>query len=150
MKPNNYAAFYGLLNRMYAPDKEELKKSIVSQYTCGRTESLSAVTASEYTAMIRGMREAAGQVAPDASALRRKRSVALREMQLYGVDTTDWNRVNAFCKDARIAGKAFYGLSSKELDAVAVKLRVIQRKAAVANVPEKEGTGCKFILLSNI
>jgi hypothetical protein len=37
---DNYAAFYGLLNRLPTSDREELKRSIVLQYTDGRTASL--------------------------------------------------------------------------------------------------------------
>lgn len=36
----NYARFYILLNRLPTEDKDELKASLVSQYTGGRTESL--------------------------------------------------------------------------------------------------------------
>ena len=41
MKARNYARFYVLLNRLPTADKNELKASLVSQYTCGLTESLS-------------------------------------------------------------------------------------------------------------
>ena len=37
----NYARFYILLNRLPTEDKDELKASLVSQYTGGRTESVS-------------------------------------------------------------------------------------------------------------
>ena len=39
-KPENYAAFYRLLNRRPTSDRDALKESIVSQYTEGRTTSL--------------------------------------------------------------------------------------------------------------
>ena len=32
-KPDNYAAFYGLLNRLPTSDRDALKENIVSQYT---------------------------------------------------------------------------------------------------------------------
>ena len=59
---------------------------------------------------------------------RQRRSVALKLMQKYGVDTTDWNRVNAFCRDPRITGKVFATLSIEELERLAVKLRIMLRK----------------------
>ena len=47
----NYARFYILLNRLPTEDKDELKASLVSQYTGGRTESLREMTVNEYDAM---------------------------------------------------------------------------------------------------
>ena len=35
-KPENYSAFYSLLNRLPTSDRDALKESIVSQYTDGR------------------------------------------------------------------------------------------------------------------
>ena len=59
---------------------------------------------------------------------RQWRSVVLKLLQKYGVDTTDWDRVNAFCRDPRIAGKVFALLSIAELEQLSVKLRVKLRK----------------------
>ena len=59
---------------------------------------------------------------------RQWRSVVLKLLQKYGVDTTDWDRVNAFCRDPRIAGKVFALLSIAELEQLSVKLRVMLRK----------------------
>ncbi len=47
----NYARFYILLNRLPTEDKDELKASLVNQYTGGRTESLREMTVNEYDAM---------------------------------------------------------------------------------------------------
>ena len=55
-------------------------------------------------------------------------SSALHQLQLYGVDTTDWNKVNAFCAQPRIAGKAFRDLDCEELEALTRKMRAIIRK----------------------
>lgn len=60
--------------------------------------------------------------------LRRKRSSVLHQMQLLGIDTADWNRVDAYCTDTRIAGKRFCRLDCGELDALLKKLRAIRRK----------------------
>jgi hypothetical protein len=62
-------------------------------------------------------------------ALRQKRSAVLHQMQLAGIDTADWKRVDAFCQSGRIAGKRFCQLTEEELDAVLVKVRLIRRKA---------------------
>ena len=56
------------------------------------------------------------------------RRSALHQLQLYGVDTTDWNKVNEFCKQPRIADKAFRDLDCEELEALTKKMRVIIRK----------------------
>ena len=45
-----------------------------------------------------------------------------------GIDTADWDRVNAFCRDSRIAGKEFRELDCEALDTLQVKLRAIRRK----------------------
>lgn len=60
--------------------------------------------------------------------LRRKRSSVLHQMQLLGIDTADWNRVDNFCMDSRIAGKRFCLLDADELDALYRKLLAIKRK----------------------
>ena len=60
--------------------------------------------------------------------LRRKRSTVLKLMQKQGIDTTDWNRVDAYCLNPRIAGKKFIRLTTEELETVAIKLRIIRRK----------------------
>lgn len=60
--------------------------------------------------------------------MKRKRSAVLHQMQLLGVDTADWSKVDAFCQNKRIAGKVFRELDGEELDAMLVKLRIIRRK----------------------
>lgn len=127
----NYARFYVLLSRMPAPDKEELKASLVSQYTGGRTESTREMTVKEYDAMCDALQQAdAGYRTREIARteLRRKRSAVLHQLQLLGIDTTDWDRVNAYCRHPRIAGKEFRRLTADELDTLNVKLRIIRRK----------------------
>ena len=60
--------------------------------------------------------------------VRGKRSSVLHQMQLLGVDTADWDKVDALCRDRRIAGKRFCELDCDELDALLKKLRAIRRK----------------------
>ena len=60
--------------------------------------------------------------------LRRKRSAVLHLLQKIGVDTTDWDRVNAYCRNPRISGKEFSKLTIEELEILSVKLRIIRRK----------------------
>lgn len=130
----NYSRFYALLNRLpYSGDREELKKSVVLQYTWNRTEHLHEMTEREYNDCCAGLEkmipseETAGR---EAFIMERKkwRSSALHQLQLYGIDTTDWNKVNEFCKQPRIAGKEFRDLDCEELEALTKKMRAIIRK----------------------
>ena len=128
-----YGKFYGLL-RQLPGDREEIKRQLVLQYTCNRTDSLREVSREEYYRMCDRMRELiceSGRRDAAREELRRQRSVCLKLMQKLGIDTTDWTRVNAFCRDGRIAGREFRDISTEELEALAVKLRSIQRKGGL-------------------
>lgn len=131
MKARNYARFYTLLNRLPTTDRDELKATLVSQYTGGRTESLREMTTKEYDAMCDAMQQMAGGYRAREiyrEELRRKRSAVLKQLQKMGIDTTDWDRVNAYLRNPRIAGKDFRRLTVEELETVNIKLRIIQRK----------------------
>ncbi len=123
----NYARFYSLLKKLPGADKETL----VEQYTNGRTVHLHRTTMQEYNKMCNDMEQVAGydeRMHRMHEALRKARSGALHQMQLYGIDTADWTRVNAFCRDPRIAGKEFRELDTEELNALNTKMRAIIRK----------------------
>ena len=123
----NYARFYALLKRLPGADKETL----VYQFTGGRTKSLRQMAAREYESMCREMERVAGfdeRREAYRRELRRKRSAALHQMQLLGIDTADWDRVNDFCRDPRIAGAEFRSLDTDGLDALTTKIRAIRRK----------------------
>ena len=143
----NYARFYTLLKKLPGADKETL----VEQYTNGRTTHLRETTQQEYNKMCRDMEQVAGydeRMSDIRRELRRKRSVCLKLMQQLDIDTTDWNRVNAFCEDARIAGKAFRHISIDELEELAVKLRAIKRKKE-ASPGSSEARGTVVMLSVN-
>lgn len=123
----NYARFYTLLKKLPSADKETL----VEQYTNGRTVHLHRTTMQEYNKMCNDMEQVAGydeRMHRMHEALRKARSGALHQMQLYGIDTADWTRVNAFCRNPRIAGKEFRELDVEELNALNTKMRTIIRK----------------------
>lgn len=104
----NYARFYTLLKKLPGADKETL----VEQYTNGRTVHLHRTTMQEYNKMCNDMEQVAGydeRMHRMHEALRKARSGALHQMQLYGIDTADWTRVNAFCRDPRIARQGIPG-----------------------------------------
>lgn len=123
----NYARFYALLKQLPGADKE----TMVYQFTGGRTTHLRQMEPDEYDRMCRRMEQVAGydhRRELYRQELKRRRSAALHQMQLLGVDTADWARVNAFCRDRRIAGKDFRALNTEELEALTVRLRAIRRK----------------------
>ena len=129
----NYARFYGLLKLMPGMDKEELKQQLVMYWTLGRTDSLREMTQHEYHNMCDELNYMLKkQVQDDKNtfdALRRqKRSTCLRLMQKIGVDTTDWNAVNSYCRSPKIAGTLFKNLSLDDLDDLSMKLRMILKK----------------------
>lgn len=132
----NFARFYASFNKLpYAGDREELKKSIVLQYTWNRTDSLREMTRKEYHACCTTLEKLCGADEcreQQREELRRQRSVCLKLLQQLGLDTTDWARVNDFCRHPRIAGKPFARITDEELARLAVKLRSILRKGGLS------------------
>ena len=129
-KVTNFRRFYALIKRMPGADKQLL----VYQHTHGRTDSLRELTSAEYRALCDDMERATGydEVRRALREERRtRRSVVLHLMQKLGINTSDWDCVDAFCLDPRIAGKKFRPLSIDELIALAVKLRTIQDKGGL-------------------
>lgn len=132
MDGRSFARFYALLRRLPGADKETL----VYQFSGGRTTHLHLMTQEEYQAMCHEMERVAGYDERRQiwrQEMKRKRSAALHQMQLLGVDTADWGRVDAYCLDKRIAGKIFRELDGDELDALTTKLRIIRRKREKAD-----------------
>ena len=138
----NFARFYALFNKLpFNGDREEFKKSIVLQYTWNRTDSLREMTRLEYKTCCEGLEKLAGvdeRRQKMQEELKYWRSVCLRLMQKMGIDTSDWARVNDFCRNPRIAGKAFSQISSDELEQLAVKLRSIRRKGGLKEKKKEE------------
>lgn len=127
----NYARFYGLLKKLPDADKETL----VSSFTNGRTMSLREMTSKEYAAMCASMEELTGWKVK----VKKARSVCLKLMQQAGIDTTDWQRINEFCRHPKIAGKVFARLTLADLDSLQTKLRAIMRKGGLKpHVPREE------------
>ncbi|MFQ7112483.1 hypothetical protein [Hallella bergensis] len=116
----NYARFYNLLKKLPGADKETL----VSSFTNGRTLHLHEMSAKEYVAMCASLEEHTGW----RVQLKKKRSLCLKLMQQAGIDTTNWQRINDFCRHPRIAGKVFAKLTLADLDSLQTKLRAIMRK----------------------
>ena len=126
----NYARFYCLLKQLPGAEKETL----VSSFTDGRTTSLHEMKTMEYDAMCASLEEQTGW----KIELKKKRSLCLKLMQKAGIDTTDWQRINDFCRHPRIAGKEFARLTLEELDSLQTKLRSIMRKGGLKPKPSRD------------
>lgn len=129
MARTNYAAFYALLKSMPGASKEDL----VLQWTNGRTSSLKEMSEREYTLMIRQLR----QQVENLEEKKKARSAVLKQFQLYGIDTTDWDAVDRFCCTPRIAGKPFRYLTIPELKALRVKMLSIRNKAELKGYEQR-------------
>lgn len=126
---NNFARFYKAFNALpYMGDKNELKESLVSEVTAGRTTSLREVTRREYDALCKSIEETLPKDPAKELYLkerRRLRSACLKQMQKIGIDTTDWGKVDAFCLKPTIRGKRFSDLDLDELRLFNRQLRAI-------------------------
>lgn len=120
-KRDSYASFYALYKKMPGASKEEL----VLQWTGGRTSSLREMSELEYNTMIQELRQQVERL----DEKRKARSAVLKQLQRYGIDTTDWDAVDRFCCSPRIAGKRFCHLDISELIALRKKMLSIHSKA---------------------
>lgn len=135
----NFARFYGLLNSLPydGSGRDELKRSLALQYTNGRTEHVHEMSRQEYDSCCVALEELTGR-----RALQRKwRSKVLGQMQRMGVDTSDWARVDNFCRNPRIAGKTFARLSVGELQDLSRKLYAIAGSAPCRGRKDCSGSG---------
>jgi hypothetical protein len=132
----SHARFYVLLRQIPQANKEEF----VWQYSHLKTTSLSEFYESspdEYRKMINDMQklvnEMDGYKPNDAKTaeLKKLRSAILYRLQKHGIDTTDWNRVNAFMRQPRIAGKTLGEMSAEEMRALIPKMQSILAKDRV-------------------
>ena len=126
----SYSRFYAIA-KAKGIDLEVHKETLISQFTNGRTTSLKEMKQKEYDEMcdcLQTGRKANETPDQHKSRLKTHRSDVLHRIQKLGVDTTDWEKVNEFCKNPRIAGKPFALLTIDELKALIPKLEAIRRK----------------------
>lgn len=110
---------------------EETRRSMIRRLTDGRTDSTRDLTYSEaqYLAgYINGAKHENRDLSIGERAIKKQRSGVLKRIQLLGVDTTDWDCVNAFLCNPRIAGKPLCELSGDELQKLVPKLEAILKK----------------------
>ncbi len=128
----NFARFYSAVKALDPiGDRDEVKRSLVWQYTGGRTDSLREMTRAEYDRCCEDLERKTGQ----KDELRKERSKTLKLMQQMGVDTSDWGRVNLLCRDPRIIGKDFYHITADEHRELRRKLKSIERKGGIRRKP---------------
>lgn len=142
--PRSYARFYRLLAQFPLGEgitRDELRHTLVAQYTNGRTESLREVTDEEYKAMCEGMEDTLDL----KKRMRTQRSITLKIMQQLGIDTTNWARINNFCKDPRICGKPFAMIHLDEHVELQRKLRAMLRKGGLRQRTQSQKTTTAII-----
>lgn len=135
----NFSRFFASFNELpcYCGSREEFKKEIVCQYTFGRTESLKEMTWQEYNDCCDGLEKLSGR----KDRLKRNRSICLKLIQEIGVDTTDWQRINEFCKHPRICGKEFARIRLDEMEDFQRKLRAIKKKGGLKEKEDVNNPG---------
>jgi hypothetical protein len=146
-KTGGYNRFYAALNALPGiKDKEEFKRAMVAEFTKNRTDSLKEMTAKEYGECCRTLETMAGF----ANIRKKKRSACLKLMQQLGIDTTDWARVNDFCRHPKIAGREFAKLGVDDLDKLQRKLRAIERNGGLRKESGQSGEPVVYkVTLSN-
>ena len=121
----NFGRFFSAYRRLQIQgDPEEIRRDLILQYTGGRTDSLKEMTRQEYTLLCEGVE----LMTRTRDELKKRRSIALKLMQELGVDTTDWAKVDNFCRHPRISGKRFCKLDIEDLMGLAGRLRTMKRK----------------------
>ena len=133
-----YAAFYAAFSKLPLHcDANELKASLVRQFTNNRTSSLREMTPAEYRRLCICVESEIKHKA-DMTNLRAERSAVLHLMQKCGIDTSDWSAVNSFCQSQKIAGKRFSQLDEAELRKLYLRLRMILRKGGLKHRKNEE------------
>lgn len=106
----------------------EQKGIILESYGVESTKELNYGQLEEINDLLQGQLNI--QNAEAEKTIRKKRSIILDLCNQYGTfrNSLDWERLNKFLMDKRIAGKLLYQMTEKELDDLAKKLRVMVRK----------------------
>jgi len=133
---NPHSRFFGLINRLPHADAQDL----VWQYSKMLTESLSEFYAKRpdlYNIMIQDLQKMVNKMdkpgetpkIPDTNRdIKKLRSAVLHRLQKHGIDTTNWEKVNSFLEQPRIAGKRLYQMNLEEIENLIKKLESILKK----------------------
>lgn len=132
---NAHARFFGLLRQIPYKTKEEL----VLEYSSEKTASLSwfsEVMPRDYARMIIDMQRTVDSMKPQQNPskfttnaiTKQYRSAILKRLQKHGIDTTNWDAVNSFMENHRIAGKRLYEMTDQEMIDFIPKMESILKK----------------------
>ena len=134
-----YSDLYAMMTALGSPlEVSELKELLCAGVSGGRTTSLSELTPSELGKLREQLRAQTGRKpGREDKSRKRKRSAVLKLLTEYGVDTKDWDAINAFVAQPRLAGKPFALLDNDELEALRRKLWAMLRKRERAEQPKK-------------
>ena len=134
-KTQNHSKFWSLLRQLPGVDLNDVntcKDDYVWQSSNMLTTSLSEFldkNPSGYKAMIANMHRTIASMRPQNNTdIKIYRSALLKRMQKYGIDTTDWTKVNGFLRQPKIAGKVMYDLTIDEIKALITKMESIMSK----------------------
>lgn len=135
-KTNNpHGQFFSLLGKLKGQTKDELVWKYSNMLTTSLNE-LQEKKPEDYRRMIGDMQKmvkAATDKTPSAAyqaerELKKKRSAILHRLQKHGIDTTDWDVVNRFMRNPKIAGKTLGEMTADEMDLLIPKLEAILAK----------------------
>ena len=121
----NFGHFFALLKQLPGARKDE----IIYVYSDGKTQSLTELYElypEKYRHMITELEKRC--FATTSTTIRKLRSGILTRLQKYGLNTTDWNEVNRFLEQPKIAGKKLYDLTIPEMQTLITKLEAINTK----------------------
>lgn len=138
MNVSIHARFFGLLRLLPGQSKEDL----VWQYSNMATDSLSEFCTSNpegYARMVNDLQQIANNMKKHeqpqqpskftTSAITKQyRSAILKRLQKHGIDTTNWDKVNSFMENHRIAGKRLYEMTDQEMIDFIPKMESILKK----------------------
>ena len=133
-----YSDLYAMMTALGSPlEVSELKELLCAGVSGGRTTSLHELTPSELSKLREQLRAQTGsKPAKGDKSRKRKRSAVLKLLTEYGVDTKDWDVINAFVAQPRLAGKPFALLDNDELEALRRKLWAMLRKRSTESTYE--------------
>lgn len=138
-KTHNHSQFWTLFAQMPGADKEQLIWEASNMLTTSLNDFLEK-NPSGYKSMIAKMQNAVSTSKTPNENIKLYRSGVLTRLQKYGVDTTNWTKVNAFLKQPQVAGKVMYELSVDEMRALITKLESMIAKKKVKDAELKRQT----------
>lgn len=144
-KTQNHSQFWTLFRQLPGVDLNDVntcKDDYVWQASNMLTTSLNDFlerNPSGYKQMIAKLQNAVTTAKNTNGDIKIYRSGVLTRLQKYGVDTTNWTKVNAFLKQPQVAGKVMYELSVPELRNLITKLEsMIAKKKAKDNETKRQ------------